>query len=168
MSMVNIELISAVAKLDSEYVNIELGRTTFLSVTTIGEIAKTFGVNLRSIEDELQLLKDTKYKYDEFCDLCNKGKENEYKLLSDVFEYLEIRKFAKKIVKKVAEKLQNRIYEMNGFNVKTLSEVSEQYNIPVKTLQSRLTRITENIDYRKLGKRQATILTEIGIKKIIE
>lgn len=166
MNIINIALISAVAKLDSEYVNIQLGCTAFVAVTTIDEISKIFGVNLKDIDDKLQLLKDTKYKYEEFCDLCDKGKEDEYKLLSDVFEYTEIQQFAEMIIDKVAAELQSRIYNLYGFNIKTLTEVSEQYDIPLKTLQSRLTRITEGIECKKLGKRQPTLLSPEGILKI--
>jgi hypothetical protein len=110
--MLNINLISAVAKLDSEYVNIELGRTEFVSATVIDEIGKTFGINLTDIDNEFQNLKDTKYKYEEFCNLCDEGKEDEHKLLSDVFEYVEIKKIAEMIVKKVAETLQERINQV--------------------------------------------------------
>jgi len=52
-------------------------------------------------------------------------------------------------------------------NIKTLTEVSEIYKIPLKTLQSRLKNLEENIDFKRLGKRQSTILTPEGIKKII-
>ena len=53
-------------------------------------------------------------------------------------------------------------------NIKTLTEVSEIYKIPLKTLQSRLKNLEENIDFKRLGKRQPTILTPKGIKKIIK
>ena len=55
---------------------------------------------------------------------------------------------------------------MKLIDIKTLTEVSQQYKIPLKTLQSRLLKLEENIDYKKLGKRQATILSPSGIKKI--
>ena len=51
-------------------------------------------------------------------------------------------------------------------DIKTLAEVSEQYKIPLKTLQSRLKNLEENIDYRKLGKGQSTLLSLQGIAKI--
>lgn len=54
--------------------------------------------------------------------------------------------------------------------VKTLQEVSREYNIPFPTLQARLSlksfNLIEDVDYRKLGKRQPTIFTPEGIKKI--
>lgn len=102
-------LIKAVIKLDTTYVTIELGRTSFVYVATITEIAEFLTINLNSIDKQFQLLKNTKYKYDEFCDLCDEGKVDEYKLLSDVFEYSEIKKFAEMIVKKVSASLQIRI-----------------------------------------------------------
>jgi|GEM_PF-7069038 len=102
-------LIKAVIKLDTTYVTIELGRTTFVYVAAITEIAEFFSLNLNSIDKQFQLLKNTKYNYDEFCDLCDEGKEDEYKLLSDVFNHCEIKKFAEMIVKKVAASLQVRI-----------------------------------------------------------
>ena len=53
-------------------------------------------------------------------------------------------------------------------DIRTLSEVSIQYNISIKTLQSRLKNLDEDVDYRKLGKRQPTILSPTGIEKIIK
>lgn len=54
--------------------------------------------------------------------------------------------------------------------VKTLQEVSREYEIPFSTLQTRLSLksfgLIEYVDYRKLGKRQPTIFTPEGIKKI--
>lgn len=52
-------------------------------------------------------------------------------------------------------------------DIKTLKEVSEQYSIPLKTLQSRLQHLEEGIEYRRLGKGQSTLLTPKGIEKII-
>jgi len=105
----NTNLISAIVRLDLEYLTMELGKTMFLSVTTITEIEEVFGVNLKEIDREIDVLKDTKYKYEEFCDLCDEGKEDEYKLLSKVFEYSEIQKFAGMIIKSVSEELKVRI-----------------------------------------------------------
>lgn len=51
-------------------------------------------------------------------------------------------------------------------DIKTLTEVSEQYKIPLKTLQSRLKNLEENIEYKKLGKGQSTLLSPQGIEKI--
>lgn len=53
-------------------------------------------------------------------------------------------------------------------DIKTLTEVSEQYEIPLKTLQSRLKHLKEGIEYKGLGKRQATILSPKGIEKIVQ
>lgn len=53
-------------------------------------------------------------------------------------------------------------------DVKKLKEVAEQYNIPIKTLQSRLKNLIEYEDYLSLGERQATLLNPSGIKKIIQ
>lgn len=57
-------------------------------------------------------------------------------------------------------------------DIKTLQEVSREYNIPFPTLQTRLTlksfNMIEGIDYRKLGKRLPTLLSPTGIKKIIK
>ncbi|MBU3173342.1 hypothetical protein [Clostridium estertheticum] len=52
-------------------------------------------------------------------------------------------------------------------DIQTLTEVSEQYEIPLKTLQSRLNRLEEGTEYKRLGKRQATLLSPQGIKKIV-
>ncbi|HBJ1645893.1 hypothetical protein FDB50_15345 [Clostridium botulinum] len=53
-------------------------------------------------------------------------------------------------------------------DLKTLTEVAEEYNISIKTLQSRLKYLEENIEYKKLGKRQPTLLTPEGVNKIIK
>lgn len=102
-------LMKAIIKLDVEYVTIELGNTAFISVTVIQEIAKIFAINLKDIDVKFQELKDNKYNYDKFCDLCDENKANENKLLSEVFEYVEIKTFAEIIIKKIAEALQIRI-----------------------------------------------------------
>lgn len=51
-------------------------------------------------------------------------------------------------------------------DIKTLKEVSEAYSIPLKTLQSRLKHLDEDIEYKRLGKRHPTILSPEGINKI--
>jgi len=55
-------------------------------------------------------------------------------------------------------------------DIKTLKQISEQYNIPVKTLTSRLylksCNMIEDEDYKSLGKRQPTLLSPNGIDKI--
>lgn len=57
-------------------------------------------------------------------------------------------------------------------DIKTLQEVSKEYNIPFPTLQSRLKLksygMVEGIDYKKLGKRMPTLLSPKGIEKIIK
>lgn len=58
--------------------------------------------------------------------------------------------------------------KINLKDIKTLNEVSILYDIPLKTLQSRLKNLEEEIDYKRLGKRQATILTPSGIEKITQ
>jgi len=56
-------------------------------------------------------------------------------------------------------------------DIKTLSEVAEQSAISYNTLKGRLKLkslgLVENVDYKKLGERQATILSPSGIKKIL-
>lgn len=53
-------------------------------------------------------------------------------------------------------------------DIKTLNEVSILYEIPLKTLQSRLNRLEENIDYRRLGKRHPTLISPAGVDKLIQ
>lgn len=57
-------------------------------------------------------------------------------------------------------------------DIKTLQEVSREYNIPFPTLQTRLTLksfgLIEGEDYKKLGKRLPTLLSPSGILKIIK
>ena len=52
-------------------------------------------------------------------------------------------------------------------DIKKLTEVAEQYNIPVETLRSRLKNLEKDIDYKILGERQPTLLTPKGVEKII-
>ena len=60
--------------------------------------------------------------------------------------------------------------KMNLNDIKTLQEVSREYNIPFPTLQTRLTskslNMIEGEDYKKLGKRLPTLLSPGGIEKI--
>jgi hypothetical protein len=55
-------------------------------------------------------------------------------------------------------------------DIKTLQQVSRDYNIPWQTLQTRLESknigMIEGVDYIKLGQRQPTILSPSGIYKI--
>lgn len=57
-------------------------------------------------------------------------------------------------------------------DIKTLQEVSREYNIPYPTLQTRLKLesygLIEGIDYKKLGQRMPTLLSLSGIEKIIK
>ena len=58
---------------------------------------------------------------------------------------------------------------MNLNEIATLSQVAQQYNIPLATLQYRLRFLEEGTDYRKLeGKRQPILLSPAGIKNIIK
>ena len=52
-------------------------------------------------------------------------------------------------------------------DIKKLTEVAEIYDIPIETLRSRLKNLEKDVDYKILGERQPTLLTPIGIKKII-
>lgn len=57
-------------------------------------------------------------------------------------------------------------------DIKTLQEVSREYDIPFPTLQTRLKSkelgLIEGEDYKLLGKRLPTLLSPSGIKKIIK
>lgn len=61
---------------------------------------------------------------------------------------------------------------MNLKDIKTLREVAEESGIEIRTLQQRLDLpnfgLIEEVDFKRLGKRQSTILTPIGIKKILK
>ena len=57
---------------------------------------------------------------------------------------------------------------MNLKDIMTLKQISETYEIPLKTLQSRLKFLVQDEDYRSLGKGQSTILSPQGIEKIIK
>ena len=51
--------------------------------------------------------------------------------------------------------------------IATLSQVAQQYDVPLATLQYRLRFLEEDVDYRKLeGKRQPILLSPEGIKNI--
>lgn len=52
--------------------------------------------------------------------------------------------------------------------IKTLREVATENNIPATTLQGRLFKLIEGVDYKTLGKRQPTLLSPSGIKKILK
>lgn len=55
-------------------------------------------------------------------------------------------------------------------DIKTLQDISKEIGISVKTLQGRLAlksfNMIEGEDYKKLGERQPTIFSNIGVKKI--
>lgn len=57
-------------------------------------------------------------------------------------------------------------------DIKTLQEVSREYEISFHTLQTRLESkimgLIEGEDYRKLGPRQPTLLSPKGVEKIIK
>lgn len=55
-------------------------------------------------------------------------------------------------------------------DIKTLQEVARETQIPVRTLQDRLSlksfNMIEGEDYKKLGLRQPTLLSPQGVEKI--
>lgn len=61
--------------------------------------------------------------------------------------------------------------EVNLMEVKTLKQISEEYDIRPTTLIYRLNleayNLIENIDYRELGNRQPIIFSKEGEKKIV-
>lgn len=54
--------------------------------------------------------------------------------------------------------------------IKTVKEISEEYNIPIRTIHNRIVscRLIENVDYKKFGERIGTILSPSGIEKILK
>ncbi|MGU8477051.1 hypothetical protein [Clostridium perfringens] len=54
-------------------------------------------------------------------------------------------------------------------DIKTLREVSKEYNIAVRTLNDRikLNSLIEGIDYKKLGEKLPIILSPSGVEKIL-
>jgi len=68
--------------------------------------------------------------------------------------------------------LQNEQKNMNLSDIKTLKDISLEYNIPIPTLKTRLTltsfELIENLDYRKMEGRQGTLLSPSGVEKIIK
>lgn len=56
---------------------------------------------------------------------------------------------------------------MNLKDIKTLQEVARENNIPFATLQSRLKKLEEGEDYKRLGKRLPTLLSKSGVEKIL-
>lgn len=57
-------------------------------------------------------------------------------------------------------------------DIKTLQEISKEYNVPVVTLRKRLDyksfNMIENIDYRKFGERMPILVAPCGVKKILK
>ena len=57
-------------------------------------------------------------------------------------------------------------------DIKTIHEVSKEFNIPVPTLNARLKLtsfdLIENVDFRRMGKGQGVLLSPIGVEKIIK
>lgn len=57
-------------------------------------------------------------------------------------------------------------------DIKTLSDVSKEYDIPVITLKKRLElesyNMIEGVDYKKLGARMPTLLSPSGVNKIVQ
>jgi len=55
-------------------------------------------------------------------------------------------------------------------DIKTIQEVSLEYNIPVSTLKTRLTLtsfdLIENVDFKRMGKGQSILLSPLGVEKI--
>lgn len=55
-------------------------------------------------------------------------------------------------------------------DIKTLTEVSQEFKIPVPTLKTRLTlkslNLIEGVDFRRLGKGQSILFSPEGVKKI--
>lgn len=55
-------------------------------------------------------------------------------------------------------------------DIKTIQEVSLEYNIPVPTLKTRLNLtslgLIEGEDFRRMGKGQGVLLSPSGVKKI--
>lgn len=55
-------------------------------------------------------------------------------------------------------------------DIKTLREISLEYNISVDTLKTRLTLksldLIENVDFRRMGKGQGILFSPEGVKKI--
>lgn len=55
-------------------------------------------------------------------------------------------------------------------DIKTIKDVSEEYNIPVITLKKRLYYksfgMVEGVDYKNLGRGQSTLLSPSGVAKI--
>lgn len=55
-------------------------------------------------------------------------------------------------------------------DIKTLQEISKEYNIPFTTLQTRLSSkgldLVDGKDFKRLGKRMPTIFSPKGILKI--
>ena len=102
-------LIKAIIRMDLEAVTDGLEKTQFISVTEIDTIGRFFGINLNEIDKKFQELKDTKYRYEEFCKLVDAGVEDEELILNRFFDYVECKAFATDIIKEVAKAMQERV-----------------------------------------------------------
>jgi len=71
---------------------------------------------------------------------------------------------------KLQQTINRQIKERGYFQLKdvqTLSEISKIYKIDRRTLDYRLKHLIEGVDYIKLGSRQPTLLTPLGVEKIL-
>lgn len=57
-------------------------------------------------------------------------------------------------------------------DITTIQEVSSLYNVPVSTLKTRLElknfEMIQDLDFKRMGKGQGTLLTPNGVKKILK
>lgn len=53
-------------------------------------------------------------------------------------------------------------------DIQFLSDVSKEYGISIFTLQYRLKKLEDGIEYRKLGKRLPTMLTPGAVTKLVQ
>ena len=64
---------------------------------------------------------------------------------------------------------KNQLFTL--YDVTTLQEVAREYKISYSTLHSRIKNkkfnMIENVDFKKLGKRQPILLSPSGVNKII-
>jgi hypothetical protein len=55
-------------------------------------------------------------------------------------------------------------------DIKTIHDISTEYNIPIPTLNARLKlesfNLIENVDFRRMGKGQGILISPTGVKKI--
>lgn len=58
--------------------------------------------------------------------------------------------------------------QLTLMDIHFLSIVSEEYDIPLQTLHSRLKKLEEGKHYRKLGKGQGIMLTPKAVEKLVQ